>query len=287
MINIAIDTASGAAKPQQYALIKAGALVPVTITFSSAPGALPLIELALSGQGNARGVVAYLGAFERQNATLYTGWLDANDARLHALLAGKAATVDCEVIWIVDGRRQVAPNFPIVVQPPVVTGPEQSEGGPYYYTSEQTEALLGEVLATATITIGTVTTTEPGEDATVVNSGTPAKAILDFSLPRALVEPDSIAVSSASGATPIALTRFAVVDLTLADDTTLEQSGPIAPGSICNINIFNPDASTLSFDASINIDWCDSDVLPPVPPDGCIVSLVWRGTGQWKGAWRA
>lgn len=36
----------------------------------------------------------------------------------------------------------------------------------------------------ATITVGTVTTGEPGTDATVVNSGTPQNAVLNFTIPQ-------------------------------------------------------------------------------------------------------
>lgn len=39
----------------------------------------------------------------------------------------------------------------------------------------------------ATITIGSVTTGEPGSDAAVTNSGTPTDAILNFKIPRGKV----------------------------------------------------------------------------------------------------
>ena len=42
----------------------------------------------------------------------------------------------------------------------------------------------GEPGAAATVTVGTVTTGEPGTDAVVINSGTESAAVLDFTIPR-------------------------------------------------------------------------------------------------------
>ena len=42
----------------------------------------------------------------------------------------------------------------------------------------------GEPGASATVTVGTVTTGEPGTDAVVINSGTESAAVLDFTIPR-------------------------------------------------------------------------------------------------------
>lgn len=42
----------------------------------------------------------------------------------------------------------------------------------------------------ATIAVGTTTTTDPGDDATVINSGTQIDAILDFGIPRGAIGPE-------------------------------------------------------------------------------------------------
>ena len=58
------------------------------------------------------------------------------------------------------------------------TGPQGEQGA----TGPQGEQ--GPAGETPTITVGTVTTGEPGSDAEVVNSGTPEDVILDFTIPR-------------------------------------------------------------------------------------------------------
>ena len=141
MLNISINLETGAAKLAQTTAIKAGGGVPVTVTFSSNPGASPTIELALSAQSSTPAVAAYLGDFASQSQTVYTGTLDANDSRLIGLLSGKqTATFDCEVALTVAGARQLFPNFPATVQPPIMSGPSTSEGGPVYLNETQSDA---------------------------------------------------------------------------------------------------------------------------------------------------
>ena len=134
MLNISINLETGAAKLAQTTAIKAGGGVPVTVTFSSNPGSSPSIELAFSAQSSSPAVLAYLNVFDSQSETVYTGTLDANDSRLIAALAGKGVqTLDAEVVVTVgDAERQVFPNFPVTVQPPIIAGPSSSEGGPVY-----------------------------------------------------------------------------------------------------------------------------------------------------------
>jgi len=134
MLSIAINLETGLAKPAQTAAIKAGGSVPVMITFSANPGTTPAIELALSPQSSTPTVLAYLNTFAAQSQTVYTGFLDANDTRLIAHLVGKStATLDCEVVFTPSGGvRRPFPNFPITTQPPIITGPATSQGGPIY-----------------------------------------------------------------------------------------------------------------------------------------------------------
>ncbi len=136
MLNITVNLETGVVKLSLASAIKAGGGVPVTVTLSANPGENLSIELALSAQSGTPAVLAYLGAFASQSQTVFTGILDANDTRLIAALAGKPAlTLNCEVVLTVgDAERQVFPNFPVTVQPPILTGPATSEGGPIYLT---------------------------------------------------------------------------------------------------------------------------------------------------------
>ena len=134
MLNISINLETGVAKLAQTMAIKAGGGVPVTVTFSSNPGTSPSIELALSAQSSSPVVIAYLNTFASQSETVYTGTLDANDTRLLELLSGKGTqTLDCEIALTVgSAERQIFPNFPVTVQPPIIAGPSSSENGPIY-----------------------------------------------------------------------------------------------------------------------------------------------------------
>ncbi len=136
MLNISINLETGVAKLAQSTAIKAGGGVPVVVTFSSNPGSNPVIELGLGPQSSSPTVLAYLDMFAGQSQTVYTGTLDANDTRLIAHLAGKQAQVlDAEVVLTVgDAERMPFPNFPITVQPPIITVPATTEGGPVYLT---------------------------------------------------------------------------------------------------------------------------------------------------------
>lgn len=134
MLNIQINMAAGSAKLATATPIKAGGSWPVKLVFDSNPGELTTAALALSPQSSTPEVLAYLDVWEKQNATTYTGTLNTNDVRLLAALAGKQAqVVDCELRFSFDGGAvRVFPNFSVTVQPPVVTGPEASEGGPVW-----------------------------------------------------------------------------------------------------------------------------------------------------------
>jgi len=133
MIQVSIDFANLIAQAVKAPVIKAIGVVPVSIVFASDPGTVQTLELALSAQSSSPEVVAYLNTFSKQNATTYTGFLNAGDTRLVALMAGKQTTTcDCEIAITVAGEREVCPNFPVIVQSPIITGPESTEGGPVY-----------------------------------------------------------------------------------------------------------------------------------------------------------
>jgi hypothetical protein len=134
MLNISINLETGLAKLAVSSPIKAGGAVPVRVTFSANPGSSPTIELALSAQSSSPSVLAYLDTFDAQSSTVYTGTLDANDTRLIAAIAGKSTlTLDAEVVLTVgEAERQVFPNFSVTVQPPIITGPESTQGGGVY-----------------------------------------------------------------------------------------------------------------------------------------------------------
>ena len=152
MLNISINLETGLAKPSQASVIKAGGNVPVRVIFSANPGTSPVIELACSPQSSTPEVKAYLDVFETQSETEYTGTLDANDTRLIALMSGKqTTTLDCEmVVTTDDGGRRPFPNFPVTVQPPILTGPEATEGGPVYLTEALGDARYLQPAAIAT-----------------------------------------------------------------------------------------------------------------------------------------
>lgn len=150
MLNISVNFETGQARLAQATAIKAGGDVPVRVTFSANPGNNPVIELALSPQSSEREVLAYLDVFEAENSTTYLGTLDANDTRLIAHLATKAAaqvTLDVEVVVLASGSRRPFPNFAATVQAPTIVGPESSEGGPVFLTqatkANQSEAEAG------------------------------------------------------------------------------------------------------------------------------------------------
>ena len=163
MLNVSVNLTTGRATAVQAPVVKAGGDVPVVISFSANPGDNPVIELALSPQSSSPDVKAYLDVFVAQNSTTYTGTLDANDTRLIALLAGKQAqTLDCEIVVTTDAGRKPFPNFPVTVQPPVITGPESSEGGPVYLTQELADARYVQPAALDAVADAAIPNTEKG-----------------------------------------------------------------------------------------------------------------------------
>lgn len=148
MIAIQLNLDTGIATLPQATIIKAGGAVPVQITLNRDPAGDCAFQLSLGPQSSVPTVLAYLDVLEAQNATVFLGRLDANDARLMAYLAGKqTAPLNCELAWTLDGERQIAPNTTVTVQPPQVVGPQSSEGGPVWPTPEQ--IVTSEVLAAA------------------------------------------------------------------------------------------------------------------------------------------
>jgi len=143
MITLNFDLNTGVAKLTQTTIIKQGAAVPVRVVFSAAPGNVDAIQLALGDDAATPQVLAYTEAFIPENDITWTALLDASDSRLTDFMAGKSAsTVNVELAVTLDGTRQVAPNLSLSVQPPIVTGPTTSEGGPQYYTQPEIATLL-------------------------------------------------------------------------------------------------------------------------------------------------
>ncbi len=140
MLNIEANLETGTAKLTQAIPIKAGRAVPVTLTFSSNPGDNPGIELAFSPQSSSPTVVAYLGTFDRQNETTFTGMLNASDTRLATALAGKEQQVfNCE-LTLTNSDSVPFPNFQVTIQRPILSGPGTTEGGPIYVTQTSGDA---------------------------------------------------------------------------------------------------------------------------------------------------
>lgn len=143
MIALNYDLTTGIAKLAQPAVIKLGADVPVKLTFSAAPGDVTSVQFALGTDAAAPAVLAFTEDFEDESETVFLALLDANDARLIAHLAGSALkVVKAELITVIDGAREVTPNLDVTVQQALVAGPEETEGGPTYYTEAEVDALL-------------------------------------------------------------------------------------------------------------------------------------------------
>ena len=147
MISITLDLDAGTAKLTAPTTIKAGGGVPVTITLNRNPGGAISFQLALGPQSSTQAVLAYLDEFAAESETIHKGVLNTNDVRLIAHMVGKqTATLDCECAWTLGGERQIAPNLPVTVQPPMVAGPESSEGGPVYALASDISGFSGDVV---------------------------------------------------------------------------------------------------------------------------------------------
>lgn len=141
MINLSFDLVTGVVRVSTPATVKVGADVPVRLTFTAAPGDVGSIELALGTDGASPEVLAYTDDFSEENPTTWRAVLDASDNRLVTFMNVKAATqVVAELVCIINGERQVAPNVAVTVQPKIIDGPETSEGGPNYLTDTQSDA---------------------------------------------------------------------------------------------------------------------------------------------------
>lgn len=135
MIAILFDLDSGSAKLSTATTIKLGADVPILVTFSTAPGAVGTMQLALGTADAASTILAFTDVFEEVDELNWSATLDAGDTRLAAFMSGKQpATVNAELVAVLDGLRQVAANLPVTVQPAIITGGAASQGGPFDWT---------------------------------------------------------------------------------------------------------------------------------------------------------
>ena len=148
MLSITLDLLTGKATAATGSIILAGVSVPVRISCLSAgvessPGASPAFELALGKDAAPPTLLAYLDEFSAENDSTFTGYLDANDARLIAFMASKGSTsVNIELRWTVGGITLAAPHFTASVQPPIITPGAATEGGPVWLTQGAAQALF-------------------------------------------------------------------------------------------------------------------------------------------------
>jgi len=143
MISLTYDITTGLVKVAAPALIKLGADVPVRLTFSADPGDVSSLQLALGTDAADPDTLAFTETFtsEDETDTIWTAVLDASDSRLSDFMSGKGPTlVNLEIVAVLDGERNVAPNVGVTVQPAIISGAPTSEGGPTYLTDAQTAA---------------------------------------------------------------------------------------------------------------------------------------------------
>ena len=105
----------------------------------------------------------------------------------------------------------------------------------------------GDPGSAATVSVGSVTTGAPGTDASVTNSGTESKAVLDFVIPRGEKGDPSTAISYVDGEYVGLGERFAA----MRDARVYGATIPMDGGTICtktqdNAGIANPVPSTLA-----------------------------------------
>jgi hypothetical protein len=144
MIDIHYNLATNLPRLAQSTVIKTGGDVPVRLNFSAAPGDVTSIELALGTDSSSPETLAHTDGFEQENSTTWLAMLDANDNRLLTFMAGKqVAQVQAELICLIDGKQLVSPNLPVTVQPKILSGPGSTEGGPHYFTAEESDARYG------------------------------------------------------------------------------------------------------------------------------------------------
>lgn len=135
MIDLIYDVPTDTVKLARPATIKPVADVPVRVTFSTSPGVVSAIQLAIGTGDASPSLLAFTEAFSEENATTWTGFLDASDTRLVDYMVGRTqGSLNLELVCVIDGESLVAPNLALTVQPRIITGPTTSEGGPTYLT---------------------------------------------------------------------------------------------------------------------------------------------------------
>lgn len=146
MIAITFDLATEIAKLAFTLPITAGADVPVSLTFTAAPGEVSAVQVGLVEDDATPATLAYTEDFAAENANTWSALLDANDSRLITALAGKTTLqVILALVLVIDGARLVNTALRITVNQAVLTGPESSEGGPSYYTEGQVNTIANEL----------------------------------------------------------------------------------------------------------------------------------------------
>lgn len=126
MIDLTFDLQTGVARLAAPAIVKAGATVPVRVTFSEAPGEETTLELALGTDAATPVVLAQVedGDWTQENDTQWTALVDLTDAAVATALSGKSLIVVAgEVVATVDGNRLVSPNFAVTLQQRIIPAP--------------------------------------------------------------------------------------------------------------------------------------------------------------------
>ena len=118
-------------------------------------------------------------------------------------------------------------HFPFNIAPTGTTGPQGLAGvtGPM--------GLTGPTGAAATITIGTVTTCDPGTEATVTNSGTTEEAVFDFVIPRGK--------PGGGGAPEVLATVDTITQPTSANGALIFNETPLVSGTSITHTAGSPD----------------------------------------------
>jgi len=146
MINLTYDTLTGTVALAQPAILKPGHGVPVTLTFSSAPGTVNGLQLALVDDAVPRNLQAFLdvsGWTSGNDGAVYAGTLDVSGALVTYMVGKNSATLNLQLTIQLNGATIDLPDLQVVVQPQGIPGSPNNTPGQLYYTQGQVDALVG------------------------------------------------------------------------------------------------------------------------------------------------
>ncbi|MDR3721800.1 MAG: hypothetical protein P4L00_09390 [Candidatus Acidoferrales bacterium] len=145
MINLTYNTLTGTVALAQPAILKPGHGVPVTLTFSAAPGTVNGLQLALVDDAVPRNLQAFLdvsGWTSGNNSTVYTGTLDVSGALITYMAGKNSATLNLQLTVQINGATIDLPDLPVTVQPQGIPGSPSNAPGELFYTQGQVDALV-------------------------------------------------------------------------------------------------------------------------------------------------